>query len=570
MSNYSKILKNERLNSKISGVNKSNILTESEYTSKIMNYIKNDPLLSRVDLKNIYSISKEEYHEIVDYEVSAINSLKGEIFDTSDPKWIGTSNYEFTFEVDKVYLANGIFDKDESVLFSGDVDLIDIDVDVDVNGTVYLYGPELDDEGRDWTIREATSNSDFGWEVISEIRDIIRTILEQRLPELNNLKTLQICNVEEDWVTKLSNHNKPTISEGSYSRGSQEDLLNFVYNELVENTKWRDSSFSSIDLYDGICKNIQVMISWGSVAPYFIGIPECLYEQLENIYGLNHKEIDELFWGRYDEHIINMVLSKKENLSPHLRRLGLDYLNESVDKKFLHKVVAQIVDETILDYSEGSMGTIKPPFTSGNSMSLYHFPTMKNTFFHDSFFNHCKNTYGIKDDNEMEYIWEEFVRTINDKVSSKGNLNESQMENKKITISNREKTLLYQAYTEMGMDQELYEESLIELLYWLNNLPNEIILYRLLYIDDDNNIDEEFIGDHYTTNKRELLDNHYNKGSIYGGGEGDPTLLRLIAKKEQIDVFNTLFNNIYFPHEEEVTLKNKGKGSTLLSVKKLD
>jgi len=241
-----------------------------------------------------------------------------------------------------------------------------------------------------------------------------------------------------------------------------------------------------------------------------------------------------------------------------------------MNNNFLDKVVAQIVDETVIDYSEGSMGTIKPPFTSGNSMSLFHFPTSKNTFFHDSFFNHCKNTYGIKDDNEMEYIWKEFVRTINDKVSSKGNLNESQMKNKKITISNREKTLLYQAYTEMGMDQELYEESLIELLYWLNNLPNEIILYRLLYIDDDNNIDEEFIGDHYTTNKRELLDNHYNKGSIYGGGEGDPTLLKLIAKKEQIDVFNTLFNNIYYPHEEEVTLKNKGKGSTLLSVEKLD
>jgi len=421
MSNYSKILKNERLNSKISGVNKSNILTESEYTSKIMDHIKSDPLLSRVDLKNIYSISKEEYLEIVDYEVSVINSLKGEIFDTSNPKWIGTGNYEFTFEVDNVYLSNDIFDKDESNLFSGVGDLIDIDVDVDVNGTVYLYGPERDDEGREWTIREVTSNSDFGWEVISEIRDIIRTILEQRLPVLNNLKTLQICNVEEDWVTKLSNHNKTNVNEGIYSRGSQEDLLNFVYNELVENTKWRDSSFSSIDLYGGICKNIQVMISWGSVAPYFIGIPECLYEQLENIYGLNHKEIDELFWGRYDEHIINMVLSKKENLPPHLRRLGLDYLNESVDKKFLHKIVDQLVSETEICYKREmikTLFTISPFVISYDKLHPIEIPPYY-------FKIHCKDIYGLKDKEEIEYVWSEYKKTFRDKFNSKGNVSES-------------------------------------------------------------------------------------------------------------------------------------------------
>ena len=64
------------------------------------------------------------------------------------------------------------------------------------------------------------------------------------------------------------------------------------------------------------------------------------------MYGLNYKEINELFWGRYDEHIISMVLSKKENIAPHLRRLGLDYLNESVDNKFLDKVVNNLIRET--------------------------------------------------------------------------------------------------------------------------------------------------------------------------------------------------------------------------------
>lgn len=146
------------------------------------------------------------------------------------------------------------------------------------------------------------------------------------------------------------------------TEGKQKEYLEKVYSDLVKNTKWRDASFSKIDVFDGICKSINVMISWGSVAPYFLKIPDCIEEKLRDYYGLSWSEIDELFWGRYDEHVINMILSKKEGVSPHIKRLGLDYLKESKEdkqKEYLDKIVSKMVDETV-PYSEVGAGVVTP------------------------------------------------------------------------------------------------------------------------------------------------------------------------------------------------------------------
>jgi len=43
-------------------------------------------------------------------------------------------------------------------------------------------------------------------------------------------------------------------------------------------------------------------------------------------------------------------------------------------------------------------------------------------------------------------------------------------------------------------------------------------------------------------------------------------LLTVKIKKDQIDIFNTLHNNILYPHEQEITLKDKGKGSQLIDL----
>jgi len=137
----------------------------------------------------------------------------------------------------------------------------------------------------------------------------------------------------------------------------QKEYLEYVYNDLVKNTKFRDASYREIDIYDGKCKGLQVAIRWGSQAPYFNYVPECLENYLKDYWGLTYNEIQDLFWDRYEEHIINMVLSKKENVSPHVR-VHVDYLreaklNEGIDLGFVDKVADSVLNEIVWDFDRG-------------------------------------------------------------------------------------------------------------------------------------------------------------------------------------------------------------------------
>ncbi len=145
----------------------------------------------------------------------------------------------------------------------------------------------------------------------------------------------------------------------------------------------------------------------------------------------------------------------------------------------------------------------------------------------------------------------------------------TQILKEQVILSPDETEFMYDAYNQMGLSKEWAIEDLESLLEWLNGLPETIILYRLLYLHDGDEINKEELGDHYSTDKKELLYNHHNKGSIYGGHWGDPVLLTVKIKKDQIDIFNTLHNNIMYPHEQEITLKDKGKGTTLIDITNL-
>ena len=138
--------------------------------------------------------------------------------------------------------------------------------------------------------------------------------------------------------------------------------------------------------------------------------------------------------------------------------------------------------------------------------------------------------------------------------------------NEQITLSHEDTELMYDAYKQMGLSNEWAIEDLQSLLEWLNGLPDTITLYRLLYIDEDKEINKEELGDHYSTDKKELLYNHHNKGSIYSDYGENAILITVKINKDHIDTINTLHNNILYPHEQEITLKDKGKGSQLIDV----
>lgn len=167
-------------------------------------------------------------------------------------------------------------------------------------------------------------------------------------------------------VIKNKYYDKGSINESIEDK--QKKYLEYVYNDLIKNTKFRNASSLGIDLYDGKCKSLQIGIRWGSEAPYFNYVPDCLENYLKDYWGLTYNEIQELFWDKYEQHIINMVLSKKENVSPHVR-VHVDYLRESkMDKQteFLKKVVDIMIKETV-PYNETKGSVITPFFADKNN-----------------------------------------------------------------------------------------------------------------------------------------------------------------------------------------------------------
>ena len=85
-----------------------------------------------------------------------------------------------------------------------------------------------------------------------------------------------------------------------------------------------------------------------------------------------------------------------------------------MDKKFLNKVVDQLVYETIIDY-DGEI--IYIPFSNRFTPNQSHISYLNRIF--RSFNNHCKDVYGLNKD-EVGYVWEEYKQIIISKIKNNG------------------------------------------------------------------------------------------------------------------------------------------------------
>jgi len=117
----------------------------------------------------------------------------------------------------------------------------------------------------------------------------------------------------------------------------------------------------------------------------------------------------------------------------------------------------------------------------------------------------------------------------------------------------------------MGFSGEDINIELENLIYHIKNISETITLYRILKVDSKKDIDLDELGSHYSTNKEDLLSSHYY---VTGIGEGT-FLVTVETDKGQIDFFETIYNNILYPNEQEVTLKDKGRGVKIKSIKKI-
>ena len=118
---------------------------------------------------------------------------------------------------------------------------------------------------------------------------------------------------------------------------------------------------------------------------------------------------------------------------------------------------------------------------------------------------------------------------------------------------------------DMDYSKEEANEVLDSIINNIKNLPEEIKLFRIIRVEDKDNINTEELGSHYATNKKDLLSSH-----SFAEGYGDQSyLITVLSPKKLVDVDETIYNNILYPHENEVTLKNKGRGVKIVSIRKI-
>ena len=118
---------------------------------------------------------------------------------------------------------------------------------------------------------------------------------------------------------------------------------------------------------------------------------------------------------------------------------------------------------------------------------------------------------------------------------------------------------------EMGFenDDAMYELNNITDFY--DNLPETLTLYRIVFADSEDEIDTQYPGNHYSMNKKNLMDSHY--GSLRDSSYGEnPYMIKVKVQKQLIDFYESIKNNILYPNEQEVTLKNKGFGADIIEI----
>ena len=115
-----------------------------------------------------------------------------------------------------------------------------------------------------------------------------------------------------------------------------------------------------------------------------------------------------------------------------------------------------------------------------------------------------------------------------------------------------------------GDNIEYGKEHLKSTMNGLNELPDTIKLYRVVFLNDRNDLNIKELGSHYVLDQNQLEGVHYQQA--HNGANGEPFILTVKASKNMIDYHNTIIYNMKYPNEGEVTLKNKGAGANLINI----
>jgi hypothetical protein len=122
-----------------------------------------------------------------------------------------------------------------------------------------------------------------------------------------------------------------------------------------------------------------------------------------------------------------------------------------------------------------------------------------------------------------------------------------------------------------GFDSEQdAKEYLVEAVDEYKNLPDPVTLYRVVFVKNKKAIKIKQPGEHYVLYKW-MIDSHLIDS--IGGYElteedDEPYILNVQAPLSSIDVLQTIIQNLSFPNEREINIKDKGRTLKVVKVEK--
>ena len=157
---------------------------ENKYVDKLIPFFRNHPLNDRYDLDRVYGFTQEDNDYLINYEKSLLKPFIGRVFNTLDIEGSGT--YDFQFEVTEIQSIQ--YNQDYFSSFQiWNNNVIRIYIDIFPGGLVDIRGEETVDVNLD-----LINNSDYGWEVESEIKDIFYDFFVSKVPFFESSKSHNI------------------------------------------------------------------------------------------------------------------------------------------------------------------------------------------------------------------------------------------------------------------------------------------------------------------------------------------------------------------------------------------
>jgi len=110
-----------------------------------------------------------------------------------------------------------------------------------------------------------------------------------------------------------------------------------------------------------------------------------------------------------------------------------------------------------------------------------------------------------------------------------------------------------------------------EKIKYYQQMPDPVRLYRVVGVKNKKMIKTDNIGQHFTPFEMDIDgDMLMSIGWEIWDDDAKPYIIEVDAPISEIDVLQTIIQNLSFPNEQEINLKNDGKGAKFIKAKKME